>query len=179
VIVLIRASLDELKKTGRIVPGSETNLATTSLGLAVRAGAPKPDISTVEAFKDAMLKAKSVAISEVGASGLYFRRVLDRLGIAEAMKPKLKVIPGGARTAELAAKGEAEIAVQMRSELQGVPDAEIVGPLPGDLHYEILLAAGLDAGAKEPEAGTALIRFLASPAASAILKRRGMEAAQS
>src|SRR5215210_6818346 len=125
VIILIRQSVDELKKSGKAVPGSEAYLAKTSMGLAVRAGAPKPDISTVEAFKDAMLKAKSVAISEVGASGVQFRRVLDRLGIAEAMKPKLKLIPGAARTAELAANGEAEIAVQMRSELQGVPDAEI------------------------------------------------------
>ena len=95
------------------------------------------------------------------------------------MKPKLKLIPGAARTAELAAKGEAQMAVQMRSELQGVTGAEIVGPLPGDLHYEILLAAGLDASAKEPEAGTALIKFLASPGVAPVLKRKGMEGAQS
>jgi molybdate transport system substrate-binding protein len=177
-IILIRSSLEELKKTGKIVTGSEANLAKTSLGLAVRAGAPKPDISTPEAFKDAMLKAKSVAISEVGASGLQFRRVLDRLGIAEIMKPKLKLLPGAARTAELAANGDVDIAVQMMSELQGIPGAEIVGPLPGDLHYEILLAAGLDASAKEPQAGAALIKFLASPSASPILKRKGMEGAQ-
>jgi molybdate transport system substrate-binding protein len=179
VIILIQASLDELKKTGKIVPGSEANLAKTSLGLAVRAGAPKPDISTVEAFKDAMLNAKSVAVSEVGASGLHFRRVLERLGIGEAMKPKLKIIPGATRTAELVAKGDAEAAVQMMSELQPVSGAEIVGSLPGDLHYEILLTAALDESAKEPAAGAALIKFLASPTISPVLKKKGMEGAQS
>jgi molybdate transport system substrate-binding protein len=179
VIILIQQSIDELKKTGKVVPGSEADLAKTSLGIAVRAGAPKPDISTVEAFKDAMLSAKSVAVSEVGASGLYFRRMLERLGIGEAMKPKLKILPGATRTAEVVAKGDAEIAVQMMSELQSVSGAEIVGRLPGDLHYEILLTAALDAGAKEPAAGTALIKFLASPTVSPALKRKGMEGAQS
>jgi len=177
VVVLLRQSIDELKMTGKVVPGSEVDLAKTSLGIAVRAGAPKPDISTAEAFKDAMLKARSVALSEVGASGIQFRRVLERLGIAEAMQPKLKVLPGATRTADLVAKGDAEIAVQMMSELQAVPGVQIVGPLPGALHYEILLTAALDAGAKEPAAGTALIRFLASPSISPVLKKKGMEGA--
>jgi molybdate transport system substrate-binding protein len=179
VIILIRQSIDELRKTGKVVPGTEADLAKTSLGIAVRAGAPRPDISSVEAFKDAMLNAKSVAISEMGASGLHFRRMLDRLGIGEAMKPKLKILPGGTRTAELVAKGDAEVAVQMMSELQPVSGAEIVGRLPGDLHYEILLTAALDASGKEPAAGTALIKFLANPTISPVLKKKGMEAAQS
>jgi molybdate transport system substrate-binding protein len=177
VVVLLRQSIDELKMTGKVVPGSEVDLAKTSLGIAVRAGAPKPDISTAEAFKEAMLKARSVALSEVGASGIQFRRVLERLGIAEAMRPKLKVLPGATRTADLVAKGDAEIAVQMMSELQAVPGVQIVGPLPGALHYEILLTAALDAGAKEPAAGTALIKFLASPSVSPVLKKKGMEGA--
>ena len=179
VTILIRQSIDELRKSGKVVSGSEADLAKTSLGIAVRAGAPKPDISTVEAFKDAMLNAKSVAVSEVGASGLHFRRVLERLGIGEAMKPKLKILPGATRTAELVAKGDAEAAVQMMSELQPVSGAEIVGSLPGDLHYEILLTAALDESAKEPAAGAALIKFLASPTISPVLKKKGMEGAQS
>ncbi len=177
IVVLGRQSIDELKKAGKVVPGSEADLAKTTAGIAVRAGAPKPDISTVEAFKNAMLSAQSVAVSE-GASGNHFRRVLDRLGIAEAMKPKLKVVPGAAHTAKLVAAGEAEIAVQLMSELQAVPGAEIAGPLPGDLHFELLLAAALDANAKEPEAAATLIKFLASPAVSPVLKRKGMEPAQ-
>lgn len=178
VVILGRQSIDELKKIGKVVPGSEADLAKTSVGIAVRAGAPKPDISTVEAFKNAMLSAQSVAASE-GASGNHFRRVLERLGIAEAMKPKLKTIPGAAHTAKLVAAGEVEMAVQMMSELQAVPGAEIAGPLPGDLHFELLLAAALDANAKETEAAATLIKFLASPAASLVLKRKGMEPAQS
>src|SRR4051812_45185564 len=97
VVVLLRQSIDELKMTGKVVPGSEVDLAKTSLGIAVRAGAPKPDISTAEAFKEAMLKARSVALSEVGASGIQFRRVLERLGIAEAMQPQPAHDPPGQR----------------------------------------------------------------------------------
>jgi molybdate transport system substrate-binding protein len=179
VIILLRQSIDDLKRSGKIVPGSEVDLARTSMGLAVRSGAPKPDISTVEAFKDAMLKTNSVAVSEIGASGLHFRRVLEQLGIADAMKPKLKVLPGAARTAELVAKGDADVAVQMVSELQPVSGVEILSPLPGELHFQILLAGAVDAGAKEPDVGGALIKFLASPAASSVLRRKGMQGAQS
>ena len=178
VIILIRQSVDELTKTGKVVAGSAADLATTSLGIAVRSGAPKPDIGTVEKFKEAMLKANSVAVSEVGASGIHFRRALERLGIADVMKPKLKLLPGAARTAELVAKGDADVAVQMVSELQPVSGVEIVSPLPGDLHLQILLTAALDASAKEPDAGSALIKFLASPAASPVLRKKGMEGVQ-
>ena len=175
VVVLIRQSVQELQRAGRIVPGSEVDLARTSLGLAVKAGTPKPDIGSIEGLRATVLRANSIALSEVGASGMHFRQVLDRLGLAEAVRPKLKLLPGAARTAELVARGEVDLAVQMMSELQGVPGAEIVGPLPGDLHYQIVLAAGLDAKAREPAAGADLIRFLSGSEAAAVLRKKGME----
>ena len=145
VVVLIRPSIQELHRAGRIVPGSEADLAKTSLGIAVKAGTPKPDIGSIDGLRATVLRANSIALSEVGASGMHFRQVLDRLGLAEAVRPKLKLLPGAARTAELVARGEADLAVQMMNELQSVPGAEVVGPLPGELHYQIVLAAGLDA----------------------------------
>ena len=176
VVVLIRQSIQELQRAGRIVPGSEADLARTSLGIAVKAGTPKPDIGSIDGLRATVLRANSIALSEVGASGMHFRQVLDRLGLAEAVRPKLKLLPGAARTAELVARGEADLAVQMMSELQGVPGAEVVGPLPGELHYQIVLAAGLDAKAREPAAGADLIRFLSSPEVTPVLRKKGMEA---
>jgi molybdate transport system substrate-binding protein len=103
-------------------------------------------------------------------------RVLEKLGIADEVKPKLKTVQGATRTADLVAAGEAEIAVQMISELLPVTGVQVVGPLPGDLNFEIVLTAGVSSDAKEPEAALALVKFLASPAASPVLKRKGMNA---
>jgi molybdate transport system substrate-binding protein len=176
VVMVIKQSVQELKTLGKLAAGSEADIARTSMGLAVRAGAPKPDIGTPEAFKRAMLAAKSVARSEIGASGIHFTRVLERLGITEEMKPKLKVVQGARPTATLIPTGEAEMAVQMMSELLPVAGVEVVGPLPGDLHYEIVLTAGVSAGAKKPAAATELIKFLSAPAAAGVLKQKGMQA---
>lgn len=176
VIILIRQSIDDLKKAGKLVSDTDSNLARTSLGLAVKAGAPRPDISTPEALKLSLLDARVVVASEVGASGIQFRRVIDQLGIAEQMKSKLKLLPGTSQTATLVANGTAEIAVQMMSELKTVPGAEIIGPFPGKLHYEILLTAALDARAREPAAGRQLIEYLASPETAQAKADKGMQA---
>jgi molybdate transport system substrate-binding protein len=174
VILVIKRNVEELTASGKVVPDSAVNIAKTNLGVAVKAGATKPDISTPEAFKATMLAAKSIALSEVGASGIHVAKVLEQLGIAEQMKTKTIIAKGAARTAELAAKGEVEIAMQMKSELL-VPGADYVGPLPGNLAYEIVLTAGVSGGAKEPAAAKALIDFLASHAATPSLKKLGME----
>jgi molybdate transport system substrate-binding protein len=165
------AVIDGLVKDGKIA-GPRIDLFTSGVGLAVKAGAPKPDISSADALKKTLLAAKSVAHSQA-QSGMYFLTVLDRLGIAEQMKPKLKVVatPVGAA----AAKGDAEIAVQQLTELMPVPGAELVGPLPAELQTRIVYSAGVPASAKEPDAAKALLKFFGSPAAAAVIKARGLQ----
>jgi molybdate transport system substrate-binding protein len=174
VIIVLKQNVDDLKASGKVAADGAVNIAKTALALAVRSGAAKPDIGTPEAFKAAMLAAKSIARSETGASGTQVAKILEQLGIAEVMKAKTTLTKGAARTADLAAKGEVEIAMQMLSEMQ-VPGVDIVGPLPGNLHYEIVLTAGVSAGAKEAAAAQALIAFLAAPGAAPALKKAGMQ----
>ena len=137
VLILSRAGVDALLKQAKVLPGSDVTLAGSGVAIAVRAGAPKPDISTPEALKQTLLKAKSIAYSEPsagGASGVYFAKLLEQLGIAEQMKPKTKYPPAGGFSAELLLTGEAELAVQQKPELLQVPGVEIVDFLPGDLN---------------------------------------------
>jgi molybdate transport system substrate-binding protein len=175
VVILIKGSVDELKTSGKVVADSSIDIANTVLGVAVRKGAPKPDISTPEALKAAMLGTKSLARSEIGASGLHFARVLEKLGIADAMKAKTIVVTGAARTADLVAKGEAETAVQMMSELLPVAGVDVVGPLPGDLGFQIVLTGAAMSGGKDTAAAVALLQFLRSDAAAATYRARGMQ----
>lgn len=176
VVFIIKQSVENLERAGTVVAGSQVDIARTSMGIAVRAGVPKPDISSEEAFKRTLLNANSIARSEIGASGIHFSRVLEKLGIAEDVKLRLKTVQGATRTADLVVSGEAEIAVQMISELLPVAGVQVVGPLPGDLYYEIVLTAAVGSGAKEAKAATALVKFLASPASARVLKKRGMDA---
>src|SRR6202044_2695093 len=140
-----RLSHDERSMTwsnwGTFFPTRASIIARSGLGVAVRKGAPKPDIGTVESFKQAMLAAKSVVRSTEGTSGLYFEKVLDRLGIADRMTGKTKLGPSG-RVAEFVARGEVEIAVQQISELLPVIGAELVGPLPSELHLFSVFSPG-------------------------------------
>ena len=132
VVVLSRAGIDALQKQGKIAPGTDTTLASSGVGIAVKAGAPKPDISTPEALKRALLAAKSIAYSEPsagGASGVYFAKLLERMGIAEQMKPKTKYPPPGGFSANLLMTGEAELAVQQKPELLHVAGAESYRPV--------------------------------------------------
>ena len=164
--------IDDLVKEGKLVAGTRADVAYSGLGVGVRAGAPKPDISSVEAFKHAMLNAKSVAHSAEGASGVYFKGLLERLGIAEEMKPKLKPLSGKA-LAQAVPSGEAEMIIVT---ILVVGDgAELVGPFPSELQFYNRFAAGVGASAKEAEAAKALIKFLTAPAAVAAIKTNGME----
>ena len=173
-----RSGIDALIKAGKVAPGSDTSLARSSVGIAVRKGAPKPDISTPDALKRALTAAKSISYSNPafgGASGVHFAKVLERLGIAEEMKAKTKFPPEGGFTARLLAAGETEMAVQQIGELISVPGVELLGPLPGDLQSVTTFAAAIPSGAHQPDAARALIKYLQSPEAMAVMKVKGLD----
>jgi molybdate transport system substrate-binding protein len=178
VLILSRAGLDALGKQGKVLAGSETPLACSGVGIAVKTGAPKPDISTAEALKQTLLKAKSIAYSEPsagGASGVYFEKLLERMGIAAEMRPKTKYPPAGGFTATLLLSDEAELAVQQKPELLHVAGCEIIGMLPGDMNLITAFAAGLMPDSQNAEVGTALITFLRSPPAVAAFRAKGLD----
>jgi molybdate transport system substrate-binding protein len=178
VLILSRAGIDALRKQGKIVAGSDVTLAGSGVAIAAKAGAPKPDISTPQALKATLLKARSIAYSEPsagGASGVYFAKLLDRMGIAVQMKPKTKFPPAGGFSGELLLTGEAELAVQQKPELLHVAGIEIVGFLPGDLNLVTEFAAGIMAGSKNAETGNALIQRLRSLQAAAVFRAKGLD----
>ena len=172
-VILSADSLDELIKAGIIA--SRTDLARSGVGMAVRAGAPKPDISSAEALKRAVLAAKSVVYS-TGPSGIYLAGLFRRMGIEDQVKPKLKQVQGEPAGASVA-RGEAEIGFQQMSELLPVPGIDIVGPLPPDAQKITTFSAGLHAQANEPDAAKTLVQFLTSPEAAPVIRRKGMEPA--
>lgn len=174
--VLPMSVLEELLKQGKIAPGSTVDIARTTFGMGVRTGAPKPDISSVDAFRRSLLAASSIVITDPatgGVSGVHFAAVLQRLGIAEEIKPKLK-LNKGTYNAEFVTKGEADIAVQGDHEIRCVPGVEFV-PLPTEFQRTVVFSGALAAGAKEPEAAKALIQFLGGPAAVPVIKAKCME----
>jgi molybdate transport system substrate-binding protein len=178
VLILSRAGIDALRKKGKVAAGSDVTLAGSGVAIAVKAGAAKPDISTPEALKATLLRAQSIAYSEPsagGASGVYFAKLLERMGIAEQMKPKTKYPPAGGFSGELLLTGEAELAVQQKPELLHVAGVEIVGFLPGDLNLVTEFAAGIMVGSKSPEMGKALIQSLRSPQAAAVFRAKGLD----
>jgi molybdate transport system substrate-binding protein len=179
-VVMSGVTVDNLVKQGKIAPGDRVVLAQVGIGVAVRAGAPKPDISSPEALKRTLLAAKSIVYTDPaigGASGIHFEKVLDRLGIAKEIKAKSIKNPLAATkpSAEFVARGEAELGVQLISEIVSVPGAELLGPLPGDLQAMTAILAGTLKTAPQPDAAKVLLRFLTSPAAAAAIKGAGME----
>lgn len=176
VAVLNPPVIDALIKEGRLVAGSRADIGRSGLGVAVRKGAPMPDISSAEAFKRTLLAAKAVAYPGKGASGLYFVSLLDRLGIKAEMQSKLKPM-AAEDTVEVVARGEADMVVVVATRITGVPGVDLVGPIPEELQTTIGFAAGLSASVKERDAAQALIRFLTAPAAAPILKASGVDPA--
>jgi molybdate transport system substrate-binding protein len=179
--VLTPAAVDALASKGKLVPGSRANLARVGIGVVVKEGAPKPDIGSLAAFKQVLLAAKSVAYIDPaagGSSGIYVAGLLDKLGIAAEVKPKAKLIPGGA-VAEHVARGEAELGIHQISEILPVKGVTLVGPLPADIQNYTVYAAALGAQAKESDAAKALLKALSGPAAAEVLKSKGMEPAGS
>jgi molybdate transport system substrate-binding protein len=170
-VTILVGELDDLLAQGRITAGTPVALGRSAYGLAVRKGAPKPDIGTAEAFKRTLLAASSVGYARDGGSGAYFVRLLDRLGIAEEMKPRLR--PGANPQADVA-RGEIEMSVNGIVPILRAPGVELVGPLPGELQSYSTFVAGIGAATKEPAAAAALLTHLTSPAVSAVFRRRGV-----
>jgi len=174
VLIMVGYALDDLVSKGKVVTDSRVDLVTSKIGMAVRASAPKPDISSADALKRALLAAKSVAYSD-SASGVYIStEMFQKLGIADEMKDKARKIPA-TPVGEIVAHGDAELGFQQISELQSVPGIDIVGQLPPELQNITVFSAGIASVSKEPEAGKALIKFLASPAARDTIVKSGME----
>jgi molybdate transport system substrate-binding protein len=173
-IIMAGPAIDDFIKAGKIVAGTRVNIASSGVGVGVRAGAPKPDIGTTEAFKKALLAAKSIGYS-TGPSGVYVTGLFQRLGIADAVKGKLKQTPTGVFVGSLLASGEAEIGVQQVSEMSHFPGVDYVGPLPADIQEITMFSSGIQVGAEQTEAAKDWIKFLTAPAAAPAFKSRGLE----
>ena len=179
VLVLSPKGIEDYIKSGKIAAGSNANLAKVGVGVMVTEGAPKPDISSVEAFKQALLKAKSVGYIDPasgGSSGSYVAGLLDKLGIADQIKPKAKLQQGG-HVSDLVKAGEAEIGIHQNSEIVGQAGVTLVGPLPKEIQNYTTYAVGLSSAAKQAEAARAFIKVLTGPSAAGVLKSTGMEGA--
>jgi len=174
VLIMSAPSIEEHIKGGKVVPGSRVDLAKSGVGVAVKAGAPKPDIGTTDALKKTLLSAKSIGYS-TGPSGVYVAGLFQRMGIADEIKGKLKQTPTGVFVGSIIANGEAEIGFQQVSELSHFPGIDYVGPLPADVQLFTTFSSGLMTGAKEAEAAKALVNFVTTPAAATAYKKRGME----
>jgi molybdate transport system substrate-binding protein len=179
VLVLSPKGLDDFTKQGKIVPGSAVKVAKVGVGVMVKEGAPKPDVSSVEAFKQALLRAKSVGYIDPasgGSSGIYVAGLLDKLGIGAEIKPKA-VLQQGGHVSDLVVAGKAEIGIHQISEIAGQKGVTLVGPLPAEIQNYTVYAVGVGTAAKDPEAAKAFIKTLTGSSAAAVLKSRGMEGA--
>lgn len=174
VVVLTAPLIEQLTQQAKVAAGTRKDLARSGIGLAVREGANKPDISSPDALRQTLLRARSVAFTATGASGIYFAGLTERLGIAPEVRAKA-ITPAGGIVAELVAKGEAELCVQMVSELKGVPGTVFLGPLPKELQMYTVFSAGVVAGTPQPMAARALIDFLSTPDSVAVYVAAGME----
>ncbi|HEY6859547.1 MAG TPA: molybdate ABC transporter substrate-binding protein [Pseudolabrys sp.] len=176
-MVLTKQSLDALTKDGNATAGTDATFASSGMAIVVKKGAPKPDISTPDSFKQALLNAKAVAYSDPaagGASGVYFAKLLERMGIADQMKAKTKHPPPSGNSAVLVVNGEAELAIQQEPEVMSVAGVDMVGPLPGDLNNITIYSAGVGKDSKQAEGANALIKFLHTPEAAAVFKAKGL-----
>ena len=174
VVIMVGDALGKLIERGKVVPSSRVDLARSSIAMAVRAGDPKPDISTLEAFKRALLEAKSIAYSD-SASGVYLETVLfPRLGIAEQLRGKARMIPAEP-VGKVVARGDAQIGFQQVSELLPIPGIEIVGLLPEGAQKITVFSAGIATNSREPEAAKALVKFLSSDKAKPEITKTGIE----
>jgi molybdate transport system substrate-binding protein len=179
VLIVSRASIDSLTNAGKIAAGGVT-LGSSIFAFGVKHGAPKPDISTVDAMKKTLLSARAIGYTNPaagGASGVYFAKMIEKLGIADAVKAKSKFPPPAGFVGTLLASGEVDIAFQTKPELTTTPGVEVVGPPPGDLGHTNVFAAGMGAASQNSDAGKALLKFLTSPEAQAVFKAKGFDPA--
>lgn len=175
-IIMAGPAIDEQIKLGKALAGSRVDLAKSGTGLAVRKGAPKPDISSVEALKKTLLTVKTIGYS-TGPSGVYMVTVFQKLGIAEQVKPKLRQTPSGLFVGTLIADGDAEVGFQQIAELVHFAGIDYVGALPGELQRMTMFSAGIHSGAKQADAARALVKFLTAPAAAPVIRKHGLEPA--
>ncbi len=173
IVILTREGLDKLAAEGTIVAASVVDLARSWVGIAVKAGAPHPDMATEAAFRVSLLAARSIAYSKIGASGIYFAELIARLGIADEINARATVTSGF--TAERLITGEADLAVQQISELKQVDGIEIVGPIPLSLQTPAVFSAGRMAASQQAARADALLRYLASPEVAPVLLETGLE----
>ena len=174
-VIILSFDVEGLIKQGKVVADSRTVLGRTAVGVAIRHGSPKPDFSTVEKFKRMLLDAKSFATSGQGSSGRYVDGLIDRLGIAE-VKAKIKSGDSGS-AGQMLSKGEVDFVVSGLPPLIGTPNIEWLGEIPAEINSSVVFTGGVNVSAKEPEAGRALLKFLTTPAALAVWKENGLEAA--
>jgi molybdate transport system substrate-binding protein len=182
VVIVSRSQIEKLQSSGKVLPESLVNIAGIALGVAVRKGAPKPDISSVEAFKRSLLSARSIGYRDPATgstSGTYAANLLERLGLAEDLKPKLRLdrtegdVPENVFLA--VARGEIEMQIGQITEIVIAPGVELAGPLPGEIQNTTVMAAGIVATSKAPDAARAFIRFISSPSARSVLKATGFQ----
>jgi len=176
-VILASDSLEDLIDTSRVMAGSRSDVARSLVGVGVKAGAPKPDISTTAAVKKALAAAKSVVISS-GPSGVYLNALFDKLGVMAELKPKLKVTPSGVAVGDWLAKGEGELGFQQVSELIHYPGVQFVGALPQDIQKVTVFSGGVPAASREPDTARAFLQFLAAPEHQALLKKHGLDLGQ-
>ncbi len=178
VLLLNRAGIDTMIREGRVLPGSEVTLASSATALAIKAGAARPDISTPEALKQTLLAARAISYTDPaagGASGIYFAKLLERLGIADEINAKTKFPPPAGLSGDFLLTGEAELAIQQKPELLQVPGIEILGMLPGDLHMVTVFVAGIEASSPQAATAKALIDFLRSRQAAEVFRAKGLD----
>jgi molybdate transport system substrate-binding protein len=176
-VPIVQPPLQPVIASGHVVANSETPLAIVEVGVAVRSGAPKPDIATAAAVKQLLLGAKAISYPNAAsgaAAGVSFNETLQKLGIAEAMKPKIKIAQGGKGAMEMLAKGDVDVGLTFISEIITEPGVEVVGPLPRDISTPTALVGFVSAQASDPAAAKALLSYLSGPEAAAVYKERGM-----
>ena len=173
VVIMTKALLDQLAAQGKVADSPRASIAHAGIGVAIRKGAPKPDITTVDAFKQAMLNAKSIGFVDNTPTGAALKVIFAKLGIADQVNPKLK--PLAIQAAVAVTNGDVEIAMTQASEILPYPGAELVGPLPADIQVNTLFAAGISTAAKNADGAAALIKFITAPPAAAVIKAKGME----
>ena len=170
--VLVDFQIDDLIKTGKLVADSRADIMSSGIGVAVKRGAPKPDIGTVEAFKQTLLKAKSVTYLKEGASTIHLRKLFVQLGIADAIKAKA-VETDGEMVSELVAEGKVELGLIVVPNIMSVPGAELVGPLPKEINSIVMFTAGVSAASPNQQAARELIKLLKSPEAKPVIQGQG------
>ena len=173
VAIFARAQIDEMSRRGLVAPGSVADIASTNIGIAVKTGAPHPDIHDETAFKHLMLSARSITYTENSATGVYVTKLLTRLGL-EQIKGKLLLQAGGAMTTPAVARGDAEIGIVLISDILATPGVDLVGPLPPALQNQVMQTAGINAKEEMPSNGKAFIEFLEGPTAAAAFQSRGL-----